>query len=40
MKKIYELPFLEINRFELDTPILVDDPSRAGYDDEEIEDEE
>ena len=38
MKKIYELPFLEINQFEIHNSVMAENfLSNGGYDDGEIE---
>lgn len=37
-KKLYEMPFLKVNRFEIINPLMVVDDSNAFVDDEEVED--
>ena len=40
-KKLYEMPFMEINRFEVINPLMVNDGSiQDGVDDDEVEEEE
>lgn len=39
-KKLYEMPFMEINRFEVINPLMVDERSiQDGVDDGEVEEE-
>lgn len=39
-KKLYEMPFMEINRFEVINPLMVNDSSiQDGVDDGEVEEE-
>ena len=41
-KKLYEMPFLKVNRFEVINPLMVEDiiSSPDGGDDGEVEEEE